>query len=173
MQALQRLATERIEQLRHQPAAQTMIHQLVMSSMAKDQKFYLVKIPEDGLPSVEEFEAIEAMVDRIIELLGTETAIFPFMGYWLGISKGPLRYLITPFGMLPLYRLPRPGEVEVEASGWVGREAPVEIPQRPVAPQAAIPAPAAAELLPQMPAVPDAPSPMPPDDGTPVIVDVG
>lgn len=122
---------ERVEQLRHQPTAQSLIQQLVTSSMAKDQKFYLVKFPEDALPSVEEFETIEPMVARIIELLGTETAVYPFMGYWLGITKGPLRYLVTPFGMLPLYQLPKPDEVEVDTTGWLGREPPVTVPLAP------------------------------------------
>ena len=161
-----RFAQDRIEQLRHQPAAQSMIQQLITSTMAKDQKFYLVKMPEDAFPSVEEFDTVEPLIERIVELVGQETALFPFMGYWLGITKGPLRYLVTPFGMLPLYKLPKPGEIEVDTSGWVGREAPVIVP-------AMATAATSDDQDEEEDRSFDSGPTMPVDDGTPVIMDMG
>jgi hypothetical protein len=129
-QAKSDLAPE-VEKFRHAPPAQYMLHQLLQSRMAQDQKFYLVRLPEDEMPSVEVFDRVEQLCERITALVGTETALFPFMGYWLQITKGEMRHLLTPFGMLPLFQLPQPDQVEVEAHGWVGRESPITTIVRP------------------------------------------
>ena len=158
---LQREAALRAEQARHNPTAQSLIHQLIRTSMSRDQKFYLVKIPDGESPTVEVFDDIEAQINRIIDLMQTDTFVFPFMGYAFGITRGPLRYMVTPFGMLPLYRLPSPDEVEVEQSGWLGSEEPISIPQTPPGHIEAAPLPARVTEA----------GAVPPDD-TPVVTDL-
>lgn len=111
------------------PAAQSLIRQLLGAQTLKDQKFYLVVVPDGGMPSVEEFDDIAELELRIVALLETDAFLFPFMGYWFGITAGPLRYLQTPFGLLPLHRTPAPDEVQVDRTGWVGKERPeLEVP---------------------------------------------
>ena len=114
-----------------QPVVQDLMRSLIDSQRQAGQNFYLVVIPDDGVPRVEEFQAVGAIIDRIIELLGTECALFPFLGHKLGITKGPTRFLRTPFGgMLPLFRIPPPEEADVDETGWVGREVQVlTVPQ--------------------------------------------
>ncbi len=116
----------------HLAPVQELVRQLMNSQVSQLQKFYLVIIPEDGLPRIEPFDELSALQSRIIALLGTEVALYPFLGSWLGISAGPWRYLITPWGNLPLFNVPAPGDVRPDESGWVGtKEQELVIPTRP------------------------------------------
>lgn len=114
-----------------QPAVQDLMRSLIDSQRQAGQSFYLVVVPDDATPRIEEFSTVGAQIDRIIELLGTECALFPFLGHKLSITRGPTRFLRTPFGgMLPLFRIPPPEEAEIEETGWVGREVQVlAVPQ--------------------------------------------
>jgi hypothetical protein len=44
------------------------------------------------------------------------------MGNHLRITKGPHRYLETPYGALPLFVVPDPGSQDYEEDGFVGEE---------------------------------------------------
>lgn len=105
------------------PAVQDLLYQLLNRQKAADQCYYLVVIAEDALPRVEEYLRIEEMIARIREYTEQEVAVFPFLGYYLPISKGPYRYLKTPFGhVLPVFQIPEPDALEFEPHGWLGRE---------------------------------------------------
>ena len=116
------------------PAAHTLVQQLIENARGADQQFYLVILPEDASPRVETFAGVESLQARIMELLGTEVSLFPFMGYWLGITHGENRFLHTPFGVLPLFELPVPDESAIDNTGWVGTESrDLDIPPHPAA----------------------------------------
>lgn len=104
------------------PAAQGLVRELVNKNRMADQQFHLVVIPEDGSPRRETLETVEALVARMQELMGTDAYLFPFMGNHLKITKGPHRYLETPYGALPLFVVPDPTEAEYEEDGFVGAE---------------------------------------------------
>jgi len=104
------------------PAMQDMLRQLMNASAVQGQKYYLVVIPEDAHPRIETFEQIERLQHRIIDLLGQNCSLFPFLGHWLGISRGQWKYLVTPYGSMPLFNIPAPGEIQVDESGWVGED---------------------------------------------------
>jgi hypothetical protein len=107
----------------HMPVVQNLVRQLMDTEIARGMKFYLVVVPDDGDPRMEEFEEVSIMQNRITELLeGTEAAIYPFMGHWLWLSEPPYHYMSTPFGMLPLFKVPSPNEVKINRSGWIGKE---------------------------------------------------
>ena len=118
------------------PAAHTLVQQLIENARGADQQFYLVILPEDASPRVETFSSVESLQARIMELLGTEVSLFPFMGYWLGITRGDNRFLHTPFGVLPLFELPVPDESAIDNTGWVGTETrELDIPEHPTPPR--------------------------------------
>jgi DNA mismatch repair ATPase MutL len=111
------------------PALQSLVYQLLSTKKAADQQFYVVVVPEDAKPHVRAFEDASEMITAINELLGTPVSIFPFMGYKLGITKGPNRFISTPYGALPLFVIPKVGEMEFEEDGYVGEESTeLEIP---------------------------------------------
>jgi hypothetical protein len=104
------------------------------------QKYHIVVLPETEYPRLETFETVPEMIQRIQVLLGDEVSLFPFVGNFMPITKGPHRFLLTPYGPLPLFHIPTPEELEMEATGYVGptptefaipipRDAPVPIPQ--------------------------------------------
>jgi len=104
------------------PALQSLVYQLLSNQKTADQKFYLVVVPEDDKPQTEAYDAVELLMARINELLGTRVSIFAFMGFKMAISKGPNRYLKTPFGTLPLFSLPKADEMEYDDDGYVGED---------------------------------------------------
>jgi hypothetical protein len=116
----------------HLAPVQALVRQLLNSQVSQQQRFFLVVIPEDNSPRIEQFDELGVLQARIVELLGTEVALYPFLGSWLGISAGPWRYLITPWGNLPLFDVPAPGAVRPDESGWVGTKGQeLVIPTRP------------------------------------------
>lgn len=84
------------------------------------QSFHVLVIPEDNWPRVEPFDDIDATIARVKSLLGTNCHLFVFMGQRLTITKGPNRFLQTPYGSLPLFDIPAPDAVDAEDHGWVG-----------------------------------------------------
>lgn len=111
-----------------QMVAETMINRC----KAPDQKFYLVVLPDNAFPRIEEYESIELLRRGIQNLIGQNVWLFPFMGYHFGISRGPHRYLMTPFGPLPLFETPDPQTAQLEEDGFVGIvEEELEAPSAP------------------------------------------
>ena len=121
------------------PAMQGLLTQILNTSRLADQRFYMVVVPDDDVPSVLEFATIEELIRGIQSRLGTPGWVFPFMGYRLHVSKGPLRWLLTPYGNLPLFS--DTASPEPESSGYVGPAA-VEIAFPPVSVTRAAAAPA-------------------------------
>jgi len=110
------LSTEQMQM----PAAQSLVLQLANHNRGQSQKFHLVIIPDDDHPCVRTYDVIEDMIADMQQYFDTPTSLFPVMGDLLQISKGPNRYLVTPFGNLPLFALPGSGELEFENDGFVG-----------------------------------------------------
>lgn len=101
------------------------------------QYFYLVLLPEDGHPQREQFDNVEDMITRIRALIDetAEVSIFPFMGNFLPITQGPNRFLVTPYGSLPLFQMPDPEALQLEEHGYVGPvEVDLSIPETVAAP---------------------------------------
>lgn len=114
------------------PAVQSLVEQLLATKRLPDQYFYLVTVPDAAVPKLEMFESVEQLRGTIMGHIGKPVAIFAFLGYRLGITPGPLRYLRTPYGDLPLFALPDPGSTALDDSGWMGEESQeLEIPQSP------------------------------------------
>lgn len=108
----------------HMQPVQGLLYQLVNHHRGQSQKFHLVIVPDDSHPRLETFERIEDMITAIQGYLDTHTSLFPLMGDMMRISKGPNRYLQTPFGVLPLFALPKTDELEFATDGFVGDEPP-------------------------------------------------
>lgn len=100
---------------------QSLLLQLLNSGRQMDQKFYLVVVPDDEHPRLLSYDTVEDMLAGIRQYLDTPTSLFPLLGVSMQISKGPNRFLITPFGNLPLFVLPTES-LEVEVDGYVGVE---------------------------------------------------
>lgn len=116
----------------HINVMQQLTQQLLNSHATQGFTFYAVVLPEDGPPRVDQYDTIELLQAAITATIGTEVALFPFMGHRLKISKGQWRYLMTPFGNLPLFNVPAPNELEVDETGWVGKQSQeLIIPDRP------------------------------------------
>lgn len=118
------------------PATVSMLMQLLNQQRQTAQKFYMVVLPDDGWPSVEEFNTVVELVDNIKQRLGQAVYLFPFLGQRLIITKGEHKFLQTPLGALPLFDIPDPTNTDETTYGWVGdeEECPqVEEPEIPAA----------------------------------------
>jgi len=153
-----------VKMLSKLPAAQILLKQVADSQLMEGQSFHLVKLPEDGYASIDTYESLDDLIAAIRDALGQEVSLFPFMGNYMPITKGPNRYLMTPFGNLPLFVIPDAAEVDVETHGYVGPDPttldPPEAPKAPVEQpqpeeQVSQPSPEVAQLPP--PAVAAAP----------------
>lgn len=82
--------------------------------------YQLMLFTEEGELKLEEFPHLAALIARMQELLGQPVSVVPVLGYRLSISKGPARYLVTPFGNFPLF-LPTTPELELEEDGYLGK----------------------------------------------------
>ncbi len=113
------------------PAMQSLLAQILNTNRLAQQKFYLVVVPSDASPHLLEFSSIEPLVATIIEQMGKEAWVFPFLGHHLSISRGKMRWLITPYGNVPLFAVPDPSALEIQSDGYIGPES-VEISFPPV-----------------------------------------
>lgn len=104
----------------HDPAVSSLLAQTLNNQRTQAQKFLLVELPEDDWPRLHEFETIEQLLTGIKERLGSNCHLFPFLGHKLAITQGPNRFLITPYGPLPLFDIPEPDNVDEAEYGWVG-----------------------------------------------------
>jgi hypothetical protein len=95
------------------------------TAMEQSDRFYLVAIPDDGEPDVHEFEKIDTLIDQVIASQGQNTTLFCFVGKWMYIAEAAnspgLQYLNTPAGNVPLFKMPKPGELKVNRTGWMGK----------------------------------------------------
>jgi hypothetical protein len=149
-----------ISQSRGTNAFQALVQQLLDANRGHDQRYYVVVIPEDAMPRIDAYDSLQELITALIPMLGTPVSLFPFMGYRLGITRGPQRYLQTPFGPFPLFRTPAPGEADLVPDGWVGAEPQLTVPQAPVEPTGD-----------ELPADAAEPADGLPEDETPVIAD--
>ncbi|NDD52927.1 hypothetical protein EBZ39_03465 [bacterium] len=104
-------------------------------------KFYTAVLTADGEFSVHEFDTVDDLQHKLKSLVDKDATAFNFAGMQLKISKGPFRYLLTPWGNKPLFT--EPGDnFEVDDTGYLGHDAihlqpPAEIvvPEKRSAPQ--------------------------------------
>jgi len=107
------------------PTLHDLIMNVVDTNRMPTQKFFLVKLPEDDMPSVEKFDSVRDLIESIREVMDDDVAVFAFVGDQLKISKGPFRYLNTSQGALPLFEVPSTESLEFEDNGWLGQNDPV------------------------------------------------
>lgn len=105
----------------HDPAVSSLLAQTLNNQRTQAQKFLLVELPEDDWPRLHEYETIEQLLEGIKTRLGQNCHLFPFLGHKLAITQGPNRFLITPYGPLPLFDIPEPDQVDEAEYGWVGQ----------------------------------------------------
>jgi hypothetical protein len=116
-----------------QPAVLDLVAQIVNSQRKVGEAFHLVVLPEDGFPVVESHNTIEELIRATRARLKAECAVFPFLGYKFAVTKGPFRFLKTPFGAnIPLFDAP-PDDLEEEPHGWVGSEPYAPVMPAPIA----------------------------------------
>jgi len=105
------------------PNVAELMKTLVDRQRTADQGYFMVVVPDDAMPRVEQFESIDQLILGIQELENEDVAVFPFLGHYMPISKGPYRYMRTPFGhAMPLFTIPDVDALEFEEHGWLGRE---------------------------------------------------
>ena len=110
------------------PAMSSMLRRVLDAQKPPAQKFFLLLVPEDDWPRVEEFTEIDACVDRIKELIGEPYHVYPFMGHHMSITAGPNRFLKTPMGPVPLFEIPDPEEIDSQEHGWLGPKSNLNLP---------------------------------------------
>lgn len=109
---------------------QQMMQDILNRNLLPGQKFGLVVVPDDASPAVLYFNRVEDLINEVRVYLDTNTSLFPFLGYPLQISSAPNRFLRTPFGLLPLFVMPREEELVFADNGFVG------LPEPPLPPPA-------------------------------------
>lgn len=113
-----------LRELPQLPAAQNLLYQLLNQNRGQSQGFHLVIVPDDDNPKLLTYATIEELIAGVREHLDTPTSLFPFLGNPMRVSKGPNRYLDTPFGTLPLFVLPPSDSLEFDSDGFVGLPSP-------------------------------------------------
>lgn len=114
---------------------QQMMQDILNRNLLPGQKFCLVVVPDDASPAMLHFDRVEDLINEVRVYLDTNTSLFPFLGYPLQISNAPNRFLRTPFGLLPLFVMPREEELVFADNGFVGLPEP---PLPPPAPTSAV-----------------------------------
>jgi len=82
-------------------------------------QYYAVILSPEGDFKVEEFDALEKLTARLKELVNRDVSVFSFAGVRLNISKPPLRYLLTPWGNMPLFDMST-DNLEPDETGYLG-----------------------------------------------------
>ena len=82
-------------------------------------KFYAAILHADGTYTVEEFEQLPQLVERVKSLIDRDVSVFSFAGTRLQISKPPFRHLLTPWGPQPLFNPPSEN-LEPDETGYLG-----------------------------------------------------
>lgn len=81
--------------------------------------YYAAILNAEGDFKVEEFDTLEALRDRLRELVDRDVSVFSFAGVRLAISKPPFRHLLTPWGNLPLFNVEQ-DKLEPDDTGYLG-----------------------------------------------------
>jgi hypothetical protein len=81
--------------------------------------YYAVVLRADGELGVETFETRDELVTRLKELIDRDVTVFSFAGRQLKVSKPPFRHLLTPWGNLPLFDIPK-DNFEPDDTGYLG-----------------------------------------------------
>lgn len=90
-------------------------------NLAAEPSFYLLVLNEEGVIERYRYDTDAQLQTRLRELIDVrDVQVFPFLGHPLAISKAPLRYLVTPFGNLPLFDTELRA-LELEEDGYVGK----------------------------------------------------
>ncbi len=111
-------------------AIESLISQLLNKERSAEQTFHLVILPPDENMSVEHFTDVNELVIRIRGFIDTPTRVAAFLGSHLKVSKGPNRFLVTPYGPLPLFELPDQNNLELDDDGYLGApEIKFEVPK--------------------------------------------
>lgn len=92
-------------------------------------KFYAAILHADGKYVVEEFDSQDALAARLRWLVDKDVSVFSFAGTQLKISKPPFRYLLTPWGNLPLFAQPT-DTLEPDDTGYLGLD-PIHLEDPP------------------------------------------
>lgn len=108
------------QQLQHDPATMSLLMQVLNQQRQVSQKFYMVVLPDDGWPVVEEFTTVKELVESIKQKLGQPVYLFPFIGQQLTVTRGTHKFLQTPMGSIPLFDIPDPSATVETTYGWVG-----------------------------------------------------
>jgi hypothetical protein len=156
------------------PVVSDLVQQVLNNQRLSSQMFYLVVLPEDGHPRMEQFSNVTSLIAKLQEWIDDESeiSVFPFVGNYMPLTKGPNRFLVTPYGPLPLFEIPDPESMEIEEHGYVGPPQPdlpipaVVDPPAAAGGGAAGPAPAGGGFV-LSTATPDAPPPQ--SDDTPTM----
>lgn len=82
-------------------------------------RYYAAILSAAGDFTVEEFDTLDALRDRLKQLVDRDVSVFSFAGVRLAISKPPLRHLLTPWGNLPLFDI-APDNLEPDDTGYLG-----------------------------------------------------
>lgn len=110
------------------PAMLSMMMQTLNNQRPAAQKFHLMVLPEAGWPTFEEYDDVTQLITRVKSLIGQPYCLFAFLGFRLPITNGPLRYLQTPMGALPLFDIPNADAVPTAEFGWVGPDMDIPVP---------------------------------------------
>ena len=116
----------------HTPDPFSVFSSLINHQRRDGERFYLVVVPDGEAPTVEEYTDVAELAERVRELDGEPVSVFAFLGTRFHFSRGPYRYLLTPFGNMPLFDLPRAEELGVIEDGYLGEEQEeLAVPQLP------------------------------------------
>lgn len=90
------------------------------------QRFHLVVVPESDPPSCEEYDGVEPLTVRLVDLVGKKVNAYVFCGERWQITRPPYRHLVPPGAPpVPLY-MPPNGQVDVDPSGDMADPPPVQ-----------------------------------------------
>lgn len=92
-------------------------------------RYYAAILTADGDYTVQDFDTLEALQARLIELIDRDVTVFSFAGVQLKVSKPPFRHLLTPWGAKPLFAAPT-DNFEEDSSGYLGLD-PVHLEAPP------------------------------------------
>lgn len=92
--------------------------------------YYAAVLQATGLYSVESFETLDELTERLRELMDQDVSVFCFAGAQLKISKLPFRHLLTPWGAIKLFDIPPADALEEDETGYLGFD-PVHLESAP------------------------------------------
>jgi hypothetical protein len=103
-------------------SAQALLEGMLNYNRSPGDKFYLLLVPENDWPDVVEFDTFSEWVAAIKQQDGKPVHVFPFRGVYMPVTEGPLRFLHTPMGAVPLFEIPQGAAAARAARGWMGAQ---------------------------------------------------